>query len=101
MRGRGGSAPNRRGGSPVSTQRQNFFSAVMLVERIGRYGDLDPFTAARDDRERPANCMYPVRNIAYNQVTRQGLDRTIYIYVCRSYLDTNRPPDPSVFPKDE
>src|ERR1700674_5157873 len=28
MRGRGGSAPNRRGGSPLSTQRQNFFSAV-------------------------------------------------------------------------
>ena len=28
MRGRGGSTPNRRGGSPLSTQRQNFFSAV-------------------------------------------------------------------------
>src|SRR5450830_1439770 len=28
IRGRGGSAPNRRGGSPLSTQRQNFFSAV-------------------------------------------------------------------------
>ena len=28
IRGRGGSTPNRRGGSPVSTQRQNFFSAV-------------------------------------------------------------------------
>jgi hypothetical protein len=27
-RGRGGSAPKRRGGSPLSTQRQNFFSAV-------------------------------------------------------------------------
>ena len=29
MRGRGGSTPNRRGGSPLSTQRQNFFSAVI------------------------------------------------------------------------
>ena len=28
IRGRGGSTPNRRGGSPLSTQRQNFFSAV-------------------------------------------------------------------------
>src|SRR5262249_28934002 len=28
IRGRGGSSPNRRGGSPSSTQRQNFFSAV-------------------------------------------------------------------------
>ena len=28
IRGRGGSMPNSRGGSPVSTQRQNFFSAV-------------------------------------------------------------------------
>ena len=28
MRGRGGSTPKRRGGSPVLTQRQNFFSAV-------------------------------------------------------------------------
>ena len=28
MRGRGGSTPKRRGGSPLSTQRQNFFSAV-------------------------------------------------------------------------
>ncbi len=41
IRGRGGSTPNRRGGSPNSTQRQNFFSAVskqVLIERIG--GDL-------------------------------------------------------------
>ena len=29
IRGRGGSTPNRRGGSPLSTQRQNFFSAVI------------------------------------------------------------------------
>src|ERR1700738_4047301 len=28
MRARGGSTPKRRGGSPLSTQRQNFFSAV-------------------------------------------------------------------------
>src|SRR5450631_2537176 len=28
IRGRGGSTPNRRGGSPNVTQRQNFFSAV-------------------------------------------------------------------------
>ena len=28
MRGLGGSTPKRRGGSPLSTQRQNFFSAV-------------------------------------------------------------------------
>ena len=28
MRGLGGSIPNKRGGSPLSTQRQNFFSAV-------------------------------------------------------------------------
>ncbi len=28
MRGRGGSTPNRGGGSPLSTQRQNFLSAV-------------------------------------------------------------------------
>src|SRR5262249_12283427 len=28
IRGRGGSRPNSRGGSPLSTQRQNFFSAV-------------------------------------------------------------------------
>ena len=28
IRGRDGSTPNRRGGSPLSTQRQNFFSAV-------------------------------------------------------------------------
>jgi hypothetical protein len=28
MRARGGSTPNRRGGSPNETQRQNFFSAV-------------------------------------------------------------------------
>ena len=28
IRGRGGSTPKRRGGSPLSTQRQNFFSAV-------------------------------------------------------------------------
>ena len=26
----GGSTPNRRGGSPLSTQRQNFLSAVMM-----------------------------------------------------------------------
>ena len=28
MRGLGGSIPNKRGGFPLSTQRQNFFSAV-------------------------------------------------------------------------
>jgi hypothetical protein len=28
IRGRGGSTPNRRGGSPNDTHRQNFFSAV-------------------------------------------------------------------------
>ena len=55
MRGRGGSTPNRRGGSPLSTQRQNFFSAVkqqVLVKRISRDGDLDPLAAPRDDRKR-------------------------------------------------
>ena len=30
MRGFGGSTPNRRGGSPLSTQRQNFLSAVTM-----------------------------------------------------------------------
>ena len=30
IRGFGGSMPNRRGGSPLSTQRQNFRSAVMI-----------------------------------------------------------------------
>ena len=30
MRGRGGSTPNNRGGSPLSTQRQNFRSAVTI-----------------------------------------------------------------------
>ena len=30
MRGLGGSAPNRPGGSPLSTQRQNFRSAVTM-----------------------------------------------------------------------
>ena len=30
MRGFGGSTPNRVGGSPLSTQRQNFRSAVTM-----------------------------------------------------------------------
>ena len=30
IRGRGGSTPNRRGGSPLSTSRQNFLSAVTM-----------------------------------------------------------------------
>jgi hypothetical protein len=50
MRGFGGSTPNRRGGSPLSTQRQNLRSAVM-VERIGMSRDLDPFAAASDYRK--------------------------------------------------
>jgi hypothetical protein len=48
MSGIGGSIPNRAGGPPLSTQRQNLRSAV-LVERVGMGGDLDPFAAAGDD----------------------------------------------------
>jgi hypothetical protein len=50
---RGGSTPNRCGPSPVSTQRQNFFGRQqeMLVERVCRNGQLDPFAAARNDRK--------------------------------------------------
>ena len=52
--GRGGSTPKTRGRSPLSTQRQNFFSAVkrkVLIEQIGWYLDLDPLAAAGDNRE--------------------------------------------------
>jgi len=40
-------------GSPLSTQRQNFLSPLTagVVERIGRNRDLDPFAAARNDRQ--------------------------------------------------
>src|SRR6188472_2039172 len=36
MRARGGSTPKRRGGSPLSTQRQNFFSAVTAEKKFWR-----------------------------------------------------------------
>ena len=54
MRGRGGSTRNSRGGSPVSTQRQNFRlrrDQEVLVEAVGRNGHLHPLAAAGDDRE--------------------------------------------------
>src|SRR5215469_14245274 len=50
----GGSTPKRRGGSPLSTQRQNFaFSRnnEVLIERIGMGFDLDPFAAAGNHRK--------------------------------------------------
>ena len=47
MRARGGSTPNRRGGSPLSTQRQHLLiRGQQLVEGIGRDFDLNPFAAA-------------------------------------------------------
>jgi hypothetical protein len=52
--GCGGSIPNKRGGSPLCTQRQNFFSAVRrrcLVERTSVDCDFNPFAAAGDDGE--------------------------------------------------
>jgi hypothetical protein len=54
IRGFGGSTPNNVGGSPFSTQRQNFRSAVtdqVLIERIGMDFDLDPFAAAGNHRQ--------------------------------------------------
>ena len=57
MRGRGGSALIRWGGSPDWTQRQNFFSAVdqdAEIERVHGDRDLHPLAAAGDDRQHRA-----------------------------------------------
>ena len=53
IRGRGGSTPNRRGGSAFNTAPEALLGCEqkVLVEGIGRDTGLDPFTASRDDRE--------------------------------------------------
>src|SRR5690242_15735682 len=62
--GRGGSMPKRRGGSPVSTQRQNFVSAVSsrcwVVKWISRNGHFHPLAAAcYDGKHCNTGCRHP------------------------------------------
>ena len=61
MRGLGGSIPNKRGRLTALDAAPEFLlggEQEVLVERIGRDGDLDPFAAPGDDRERRKPCVH-------------------------------------------